>query len=440
MTQETQQSSASLRILIVTDNFYIGGRETYIESYLSALKAKQVVEVFLLASRVNNPSADSIFDGVYCLKNDSKVNINTLLKLGCHVIERHKFDLVWVHHYNLLAAFLLSSVYRLPLLTTLHGSLIHQGRFVSFNDRLGLSCALHYSSIFSVVSNEIKSEVSDLVKRSNMASLDVKIIPNAVVCDQKMLNQRRFDTQMPVNVVLLTRPQKLDHIRAAILFFNTFCEKFPNSTFTIYCGVELNKSFLGMRLWQFLGRKWLLKNTHILKSLSRISLHPMVNNSYDVIKHADIVMGMGRVALESLAQHKPTVLVGYNNVIDLVDEGNFLELGETNFSGRSQTVTSEKEILNKLISVLTKHQKINIPLGLIDIDSQTNYLLDTIQSTIKNSTDDSMSLNSLVQKECCQLMKEEMPLSDMTFNDIAPNLSRIVNPVLNNVRKLDQLG
>jgi len=49
-------------------------------------------------------------------------------------------------------------------------------------------------------------------------------------------------------------------------------------------------------------------------------------------------------------------------------------------------------------------------------------------------------LKSEVQKECDLLMKQEVQLSESSFNSIAPHLTRVINLTLENGHNFNQVG
>ena len=67
---------------------------------------------------------------------------------------------------------------------------------------------------------------------------------------------------------------------------------------------------------------------------------------------SDVVLGMGRVVLEGLACNKPTILIGYEQVIGLVTMKRFSNYQQTNFSGRDQTPVGHIKTIKETIDAI----------------------------------------------------------------------------------------
>ncbi len=81
-----------------------------------------------------------------------------------------------------------------------------------------------------------------------------------------------------------------------------------------------------------------------------------VVDAYYLLKHATIVLGVGRSAFEGMAYGKPTIVVGANGFAGVVCKENIEELSYYNFSGRNQKSLLAPEVLVIEIKKLLSEQ------------------------------------------------------------------------------------
>ena len=313
-------------ILVVSDNFLIGGREAYISTCLRELSCTNDF-------RGQHALLTSLFDPATphgrCFSAVSSVtdpqNIDEWLRKAEQVIAETQVDVIWVHHYAILPALRIALKHRLPLVVTLHGAPLSQG-ILGEQDSLGLVLALQAGARLTVVSEEIKDQLTAL----GVDPLKIMLAPNTVKTGGGITSARQGE----LKCILLTRPQKLDHIRAAVSLCAIVNDLEPTSL-TIHVGRVLNddraKQISRSRL---LGRKWLLKNPKALGYLPKVTLYPPVTDVQRAIGQADVVLGMGRVMLEGIAENKLCVLIGYSEVKGILNERSFASYRYSNFSGR----------------------------------------------------------------------------------------------------------
>ena len=131
------------------------------------------------------------------------------------------------------------------------------------------------------------------------------------------------------------------------------------------------------------------------------------------IKNADVLLGVDRCALESVASKKPTVVCGYNKNISLITSKNIEQAVKENFNGSNLKNDldelykyKEEELINEINK---NYQYISNRLSIKD-----NVFLDILpfngQGNFKNLFD---GLNDY-SKKVCKLEKENKRLFDLT--------------------------
>jgi glycosyltransferase involved in cell wall biosynthesis len=85
--------------------------------------------------------------------------------------------------------------------------------------------------------------------------------------------------------------------------------------------------------------------------------------AYRLLKHATVVLGVGRSAFEGMAFGHPTVIVGENGFAGIMEADRVETLGYYNFSGRNQTVPSGPEELAGFLASLLNNPELRKRLG-----------------------------------------------------------------------------
>jgi hypothetical protein len=325
-------------ILVTSDNYWVGGRETFLVANLSLLKQRQATRISLLADSIAGAIPRDLFDETVSLSAPHEPGIKTWLNEGARLITQTRPDMIWAQHYRVLPAWLLSQAHGIPLHVTFHGPLLSAGRVGTEQEALGVTLAIHRGGILTAVSQEIADELLLL----GAASERIRLMPNKVfVPPKRQGDASRHSHRLPLKLAMLAREQKLGHIRAAVQLLHAIRKRGHRAELTIYSGLKLSAEDVPTRTngklldaAKRLGRKWLLRNPGSIPDLPHIEFRPPTPDSEKAIAEADVVLGMGRVVLEGLAANKPTVLIGYDHVIGLVTRECFSEYQHSNFSGR----------------------------------------------------------------------------------------------------------
>ena len=153
--------------------------------------------------------------------------------------------MIWAHHYDLFPAWIISRLYQIPLLTTFHGPLIETNRPNDPMQALGMTLAIHRGDAISSVSDEIACGI----KRLNRDISKVYLIPNSIELSSAAWSSPRIT--IPRKFLLITRPEKLNHSRNALLLFDSYRKRVNGCSLTIAggrtpddIGVNSRKDFL----------------------------------------------------------------------------------------------------------------------------------------------------------------------------------------------------
>ncbi len=341
-----------MRILVTTNDFLVGGRETYVATYLDRLRSRGW-RADLLAARIAPGMPElSQFETVVEADGPDRVVRWSHWLDAAESFARARPAVVWAQHYDLLPAWLVSTTYGIPMVVTFHGPLVGAGRPNAPDQALGMTLALHRGGTVGAVSEEIVEGIAALAPDRR-----VQILPNAVALSDPDLAAKR--PAIPKRFLLVTRPEKLEHIRLACLLFAGFVRRGGGTTLTIVSGARPDRPTRRRRrvdhvreALRMLGARWCLsQGASFLRALPRIRVHGYASDPRGLMRESDVVMGMGRVILEALAESRPAVLIGYDRMCGPVTERSFDRYRRANFSGRGEEPRSVEAVKAALLEL-----------------------------------------------------------------------------------------
>ena len=304
----------------------------------------------------NTPEASVFNEKLICGNGNYAECFSKWILYSNTLIEKERPALIWAHHFDLFPAWLISRLYSIPLLTTFHGPLIEVNRPNDLMQALGMTLAIHRGDAISGVSKEIIYGIKRLVNDKDM----IHLIPNSIEISKNEIKPVRY--QKPKKFLLITRPQKLGHLRNAVLLFNTYRKRVKGSSLTIAGGINPNDKFgySSNRFSNFisnlngsikyLGGKWILEQgSHFLSCLLYIKYKGYIANPRFLIRDYDVVLGMGRVLLEGISEGKPSVLIGYDKICGLLTQESFEKYQWSNFSGRGILPQTGSDICDSIL-------------------------------------------------------------------------------------------
>jgi len=333
-----------MRILVATNNWWLGGRETFIATWLEQLGVK----ADLLATLIDRDVPGlHLFDSAVATGQEPYARRWALwLARGAELIERARPDAIWAHHFELLPAWILSRLHGVPLLVAFHGPVVGAGRPNDLMQSLGMAVAIHRGDAVTGVSEEILDGL-----RSLAPDRDARLLPNTVAFPAETGPAHN----PPRNFVLLTRRDKLDHIRQSALLFAEYAKRVSGCRLVIADGEmkfdAKQAGSVGAAMRQ-LGARWALgQGLGFLRNVPRIHFIGWTADARKHIREADAVLGMGRVVLEGIAEDRKAVLVGYKAVHGVITAENFDAFRRSNFSGRGAPKKSHREVAEELLSI-----------------------------------------------------------------------------------------
>lgn len=365
-------------LAVLFDNFTVGGRETYVSEIVCEFKRRLDLRCGLIAQSIVGSAQADIFDHLFETgAREFGFKENPAWE---DFFNRLGPNLIWAQHSEFVNGLALSDRYHVPLLPTFHTPFKEGTVWDDPVLSLGTALVIERCPLLAGVSNEILRSLVEL----GADKTKLRLLPNRVRMPEGPVSSPNVgiarSSGYGPQVVLLTRPRKYGHIRAAMSFFHALRKRLPYARMAIYCGSDggdaklrpndaLSKFKLAKRL---VGGRWLAKNLWFLRDLSSIDFHALTDDARSVIRHADIVLGMGRALLEGLSLGKISILIGYQRAIEIVSSENFDRLRFTNLSGRSIEPSPLEKIVTEAIEGLRANYR--TPLNILnEIDLSAHW-------------------------------------------------------------------
>lgn len=316
-------------ILIVTEQFTIGGLETHICGEISQL-IKKGVQVHLVTGKNFNIALLPI--GLSSLINDIPLDptatpdelliaINRLRQ----IIYEQSIDYMHVHPFtSIIPAIAAAELESIPVAITLHGpaSLTSYGPLYDF---LFKHIILPNSELVITVSPEVKRLASIYTDEQCLT-----YIPNSVSFVAPEELNTNLDEVDPRWVVV----SRLDQFKTRGI--TDFCVKAKAAGIPHVLVVgdgPAEEEFL-----QELEQHGLSDYVNLCGASDRVQL---------LMKRSAGVAGMGRVILEGIACQKPVVLVGYDGVKGVLDKALLEASADSNFSGRGLPTINTEDFIRQ---------------------------------------------------------------------------------------------
>jgi hypothetical protein len=337
-------------ILVTTNNFWVGGRETYLETYLRAALLDGWSADLLCNDCQEIPPARVFSQIERCGSGDAVTRLRAWMERGAALIGARRPTLIWAHHFDLLPAWVLSRLHRVPLLTTFHGPLTGSARPNDLLQAFGMLTVIRRGEGVSGVSQEVVQQLAAL------GATDPVLLPNVVASLDSASAPPRWP---PRTLLLVTRSDKLGHIRASLRLFAAYRRYQPRARLEIACGVTPADSAPGTSLLsqmahglRVLGARWCREQGPLIwRALPWVTWLGYTDDARGAARRVDVVLGMGRVVLEALAENRPAVLVGYAEAHGLLTPERWGRAAATNFSGRGCEVVRPESMARELLAI-----------------------------------------------------------------------------------------
>lgn len=286
-----------MNLLIVSENFKKGGLETHINTYYDLINKNYNNVIFAFSNYEDNGYLKNakIYTGFNFNFNVSIEGFIQDVERLIKIIKDNDIDTIQVHpYYSLFPAIFASKITNTKLIYTYHG--YGSINFVrALNDSLIFSFAIEYGidKFFCVTENVIKN-IQDFHNEN------ISFIPNII--DEDLYFEHKVSLNKKWALV-----SRLDSDKySSIIKFLLMLPELNINKIDIYGS--------GNKLEDL--KKFITKN-HLNK---KVNIMGFRKNMYESLDDYTGVIGIGRVVLESLCMNYPTILIGYNKVVGVIDK------------------------------------------------------------------------------------------------------------------------
>lgn len=318
-------------ILIVCEQFTVGGLETYIRGEAQCLSDAGCRLHLAVGRNYNNALIPNCFDSI-TRDLDFDVNLNTsrfLMVVNSirEIIRREAINVVHAHPFaSLVPSFIAAELEGVPLIVTLHGPASLSSYGGPLYDFLLKDVVIPGAAKVTVVSNEVMALATPF-----MADLDkLLLLPNGVSFSgpqQAVGYGARGEYWLIVSRLDISKVEGiLDFIVKAV-------------------AIGISKILV---VGDGDAREYFVSQLTKLGCAEYVELLGFRSNVTELMHGAVGVGGMGRVALEGLASCRPVALIGYDGLKGVLSKDLFERAAYANFSGRGLATISEEVFAQQL--------------------------------------------------------------------------------------------
>lgn len=327
-----------MKILLLIRNFDFGGAENHVRNLANEL-CHSGCSVWLISRK--GRQLEQLIQGVnhQSIEFSDYLILPQLLKL-IQVIRKEKFDVIHAHqHLPILLATLAGKITGTPVVATIHGRIRHDLPY-KFERK-----SIH--KIIAISRNSLKGlQMQELTKNKSI------LIPNGI----HLPEIKTTNVSSDLSIYYVSRINKRHaHLIGLILkeVWPVFVSRYPDARFNI----------LGDG--QFLGRIIDMVNSGSNNLQSSVKVIGYTSDISQEISKASLVIGVGRVALKSLAKGIPVFSLKVNRFGGLITVSNYPHLSYGNFvdiDGKFPTSECILDTLNDFITNLEyyRNEAINL--------------------------------------------------------------------------------
>ena len=387
------------KALICLEQLEIGGVETFTITQVEEF-ARRGIKCYVMArkgelsKRLKDNKNIVLIDFDFKLKNE--IDFEKVKEIE-NIIKKYKIDFIYVHQfpcipYILPCAFNLS----IPYVAYLHNGI--PGTIDWYNEYFSI-----YRSLFPLYFENADKiiAISDNAKKENQALFH---LPNKKYIVIK--NSLSFDEYPDIDVKMPDKFSKL------IWFGRTSKEKEGSIIGAIEFYKYVKSNYNSKAKLTIIGDGNILDEIKEKYSDEGIIFKGAVADVKPYIKKSDIVLGMGRCAIEGVASKKPTLICGYNKNVSLISPKTIKKCMNENFTARTLK-DSKKELFeyskDELINIIESNYscvKENLSISnsiYLDIKPFSNkfsfeYFLNDLNRNAKDY-DRLQELNYLIKEE-----------------------------------------
>lgn len=296
-----------MNILVVSENFIKGGLETQINTYYELLKNKHNFYFAFSKYEDNGYLKDAKISKGFNFSSSSSIKdfINDVNKL-VKIIKDNNIDVIHAHpFYSFFPSLFAANLTGIKFVYSYHGY-VSMNFISNMNDTLLFMHALdnRLDKVFCA-SNNIIEYFEELHNKNAV------YIPNII--DEKIYKEHKLVLNKKWALI-----SRLDNDKyPSIIKFLSMLDKLDIDIVDIYGSGSMENNI----------KKFIKKN----KLENKVFFKGFTNQIYNCLDNYNGTIGIGRVTLESLCMNYPSILIGYNKVVGIINKNLYNDVKNINF-------------------------------------------------------------------------------------------------------------
>ena len=330
-------------ILLCLNQLGIGGVETAVLNYTIKL-IQNGYKVIILAKdgiyRKKYEEYGAIFEEID-FKVENKYDLEKIEKV-IKIIEKYNINQVHIHQFDCInSVFPACIIKNIPYIAYAHTGITgtydwFENSYPGYKEmfKIYFECAEKIIPITNQAKEEIQNKYNILDEEKYL------IIKNSINFEEEVITKSKSPDKIN-NFLIISRlnSEKEISIKNAIELFKKYYERNKDARLTI-----VGDGLIKDKIKEY--------TTEIKKVTTFLGQR---NDVLEIISKHDVIIGLDRCILETIAMKKIAIVSGYKEMKNLVTPEIIQKLSESNFSGENIKIASIQEIVEKL-EKLTKEE------------------------------------------------------------------------------------
>lgn len=361
-------------ILLCDNAMVIGGVETVILNQITAF-TKKGYNVYVVAGKGIYSDKVEELGGhfIECeFPEENDINTDRINKI-VEIIKDKQITEIHIHKYQcILSVMPAALITGVPYFAYDHG-IKDTSKYYTWNFPIyKIMFPIYFRNAYKIITITSKT-IENTKNEYNVPKEKYKVIHNGIDFDIYKNDKPKYEGEInKVLVVSRITEEKINSIFEAVDIFKRILENYPKAKLEIIGdGSEKN------RVEEYLKNNELEYGCELNRKDTNVYFLGEQNDIMKYLKEADLLLGVDRCVLESIAMKVPAVITGYNGIKGLVTKENIDLAIEENFSGNNMNTISVDNCLTQIIKLATKRKEIvekNYEIAIEKLDCNKNYI------------------------------------------------------------------
>ena len=354
-------------ILICNNSIVIGGVETVILNQITAFK-KRDYNVYVLAGKGAYSDKIKELGGEFIefdFPEENTIDEKKINKI-VDIIKKYQITEIHIHKYQCIPSVMPAAlITKIPYFAYEHERKDSK-KYYTWNYPLYKTLfPIYFMNAYKIIA--ITPSAARLTQTEyNIPQEKYEIIYNGIDFElYKNDNQTKCNNIENILIVSRISEEKMKVLLCGIDLFRKISEKYSNAKLYIVGGGKKTDS-----LKEYIEKYKLITN-------GKVELVGEKTNIKEYLEQADLLLGLGRCALEAIAMKVPAIITGYEGIKGLICKENINTAIEENFSGSNMKTIDITECMEQIKKLETNKEEIveeNYVIAKEKLDCYKNYI------------------------------------------------------------------